>query len=241
MRRNRPISGMRVPSGEVNISRGLVLYQRARTNKHGGFIAKRPWVTAVVNLVFLVLATGIGVAETSPPNWSGKYPPCDHHPDLLSREHVDLGVRISTSNAVLARQFARALEFWAGVVDLEWHKVDSQDCAIQLVDGSVELFDAAGTAARAQFPDRPAFQGWIAFNPVSALTEHEMFVVSVHEIGHLLGLPHNPSGSSVMFFFEFDDSVALDAADLNALARRHKLRAAMFGTDGLTAARVAIP
>ena len=55
-------------------------------------------------------------------------------------------------------------------------------------------------AARSQFPDRPAFQGWIAFNPGSKLTQDEMFVVSVHEIGHLLGLPHNPSGSSMMYF-----------------------------------------
>ena len=46
-----------------------------------------------------------------------------------------------------------------GVVDLQWHPVNSQDCSIQLVDGTPELFDAAGIAARSQFPDRPGFEG----------------------------------------------------------------------------------
>jgi len=188
-----------------------------------------------MNLIFLLLTVSFGVAETSPPNWSGNYAPCNRHPDLLNREHVNLGVRISTSNTTLARQFARAMEFWTGVVDIEWHEVASQDCSIQLVDGTPGLFDASGTAARSQFPDRPAFEGWIAFNPRSRLTEHEMFVVSLHEIGHLLGLPHNPSKSFVMFFLELNESLSLDAADLDALAGRHRLRPGAFGT------RITIP
>lgn len=175
-------------------------------------------------MIYLLLLASLGIAQAASPNWGGKYSPCNRHPDLLSREHVNLGVKISTGNAVLARQFARAMDFWTGILDLEWHRVDSADCSIQLVDGTPQLFDPA-TAARAQFPDSPSFQGWIAFNPVSKLAEHEMFTVSVHEIGHLLGLPHNPSGSSVMFFLKLDDSVSLDIADLDALACRHKLRA----------------
>lgn len=194
-----------------------------------------------LKLALLLLAAGSGIAETSAPNWSGRFPPCHRHPDLLSRGHVNLGVRISTSNTALARQFGRAMQFWSGVLDLEWHEVDSQDCSIQLVDGTPELFDAAGMAARAQFPDRPSFEGWIAFNPGAKLNEHEMFTISVHEIGHLLGLPHNPSGSSVMFFLELEDSVSLDAADLNALAERHKLRADIFGKSGTPPARVSVP
>jgi hypothetical protein len=176
----------------------------------------------------------LGIGQGATPNWSGNYPPCNRHPDLLKREHVDLGVRISTANVVLARQFARAMDFWTGILDLEWHGVGSADCSIQLVDGTPGLFDSA-MAARSQFPDRPFFQGWIAFNPVSKLAEHEMFVVSVHEIGHLLGLPHNPSWSSVMFFLKLDDSVLLDTSDLNALADRHKLRA------GVAVAPVTVP
>ena len=137
------------------------------------------------------------------------------------------------------------MDFWTGVLDIEWHVTNSQACSIQLVDGTPELFDAAGgrafVVARAQFPDRPSFQGWIAFNPALRPTESEMFVVSVHEIGHLFGLSHNPSGSSVMFFLELDESVFLEVADLNRLAGRHKLRAGIFEERGLTAIQVAVP
>jgi hypothetical protein len=185
--------------------------------------------------VFLFLAAVLGTAQAAPPNWTGHFAPCQRHPDLLSPKPVDLGVRISTSNTVLARQFERALEFWTGVVDLRWHPEDSQDCSIQLVDGTPDLFKAAGMAARAQLPDRPGFEGWIAFNPGSKLTEHEMFLISVHEIGHLLGLPHNPNGSSVMFFLGLDSSVSLDRADLDALASRHKLRADIAARGGIHA------
>jgi hypothetical protein len=192
-------------------------------------------------IILLLLAASFGFAETAPTNWSGDYPPCNHHPDLLNREHVVLGVRISTSNKILARQFARAMDFWSGILDLEWHEVDSQDCSIQLVDGTPDLFDPAAIAARSQYPDRPAFQGWIAFNPRSELTERDMFHVSIHEIGHLLGLPHNSSGSSVMFFLNLDESLSLDTTDLNMLARRHTLRADIFGDSGIAVAPVRVP
>ena len=70
-------------------------------------------------MTFLLLLASFGIAQAAPQNWSGNYPPCNHHPDLLKREHVDLGVRISTANTVLARQFARAMDFWAEILDLE--------------------------------------------------------------------------------------------------------------------------
>lgn len=141
---------------------------------------------------------------------------------------MDLRVKVATSNFELARQFERAMDFWAGILDFEWHEVDSPDCSIQLVDGKPRLFQIDGcacVAARSQYPDRADFQGWIAFNPALRFTDNEMFLDSVHEIGHLLGLPHNPSSSSVMFFSDFDQEVSLNTADLEALAARHKLRA----------------
>jgi len=201
------------------------------------FWASRPRISRIG---FLLVAAGLGHAAAAPPNWTGEFAPCQRTPDLLSLDPVDLGVRISTSNNLLARQFLRAMDFWTGVVDLQWHPVDSRECSIQLVDGTPDLFDASGIAARSQFPDRPGFEGWIAFNPGSRLTADEMFRISVHEIGHLLGLPHNPSGSSVMFFLDLDRSPSLDSADLDALASRHRLRASFASIRDVPGTRVAV-
>jgi hypothetical protein len=183
-------------------------------------------VVQIITLLILLLSlASLGMAEASPPNWSGRYAPCNRHADLLNPQHLDLAVRMSTSNAVLRQQFATAMDFWTEVLDLEWHEVDSEDCSIQLVDGTPALFNfCLCMSARSQFPDRSDFQGWIAFNPRLKLTKQDMFLDSVHEIGHLLGLPHNPSESSVMFFSGRDKASKLDPTDLDILAARHQLR-----------------
>jgi hypothetical protein len=141
---------------------------------------------------------------------------------------MDLGVRISTPNPVLAQEFRSAMNFWSEILDMKWHEVDSEDCSVQLVDGTPELFPAneglACASARSQLPDRGGFQGWIAFNPAMDSSAEQMFRDSVHEIGHLFGLQHNPSTSSLMFFDDFGQDRALDFADLQALAGLHKLR-----------------
>jgi Matrixin len=191
-------------------------------------------------MILLLLAAGLGMAGTAAQNWSGNYPGCHRHQDLLNRGHVDLGVRVSTSNAALARQFGLAMDFWSHVLDLDWHEDDSQNCSLELVDGDPELFYSEDSceciSARAQFPNREAFEGWVAFNREVKLTESEMFLISVHEIGHLLGLPHNPNGSSVMFFFGPDGCVSLDAADLNALASLHRLRSGVVAKQVIAVA-----
>jgi hypothetical protein len=137
---------------------------------------------------------------------------------------MNLGVRFATSNPSLTAEFARAMSFWASILEMNWHKEDSRACAIQVVDGDLGLFRAA-EAARAQFPGTPAFQGWIAFNPSVSLPANELFLTAVHELGHLLGLPHSANASSVMYFLALDGPVFLDSADLGALAARHRLRA----------------
>lgn len=194
-------------------------------------------------VVFLSLAVLPMVTYAAPPNWSGSYAPCGRHADLLSHGHMDLGVRIATSDASLARQFEQAMDFWAEVLDIDWHETDADNCAIELVDGTPALFHIVGecscAVARAQYPDRADFQGWIAFNPNLKLTTAEMFRNSVHELGHLFGLGHNPSSSSVMFFSDFGQQVLLDTYDLEALAARHKLRADIPRT-GVTSAFVMV-
>lgn len=172
----------------------------------------------------MLLSAAIGAALGAPPNWTGDYPPCERHSDVQQGQHADLAVRLSTSNASLAHQFRRALEFWSRIVDLDFHETDTTGCSIELLDGAPDLFASSGAAARSQYPDRQGFEGWVAFNPAIHLSEREMFAISVHEIGHLLGLPHNPNSASVMFFLELDDAMVVDSADLATLARKHKLR-----------------
>jgi hypothetical protein len=155
---------------------------------------------------------------------------------------MNLGIRISTVNSGLAHEFEQAMDFWTNVLDLEWHSVDSEDCAIQLVDGAPSLFDwCACTSARSQLPDRPAFEGWIAFNPLLKLSKDEMFFDSVHEIGHLLGLAHNPRESSIMFFSGPERSEWLEASDLNALSIKHALRPGFVREHGFSRLPVTLP
>lgn len=89
-----------------------------------------------------------------------------------------------------------------------------------------DLFQEAtpALAARAQLPNAAGFQGRVAFNPAADLSADEMYLMAVHELGHLLGLQHNPSAWSVMYFLGLEGPVALDLSDLAVLTQHHKLR-----------------
>ncbi len=167
-----------------------------------------------------------------PGAWTGPYPPCDGYAEVLKREPMNLGVRFSTSNPKLTVEFARAMSFWASVLEMNWHEENSRACAIQVLDGDLSLF-RSGEVARAQFPGAAAFQGWIAFNPRASLPANDLFLTAVHELGHLLGLPHSSDPSSAMYFLALDGPVFLNSADLAALAARHRLRA-VAGTGEVT-------
>ena len=172
-----------------------------------------------------LLFAGLATAETLG-NWRANFPPCKQHSELLKQGPMNLGVRIATANPVLAQQFRAAMDFWAKILDLEWHEESTQNCSLEVVDGERPLFEPEpdNMAARSQFPDRRDFEGWIAFNPAISLSRMETYRISVHEIGHILGLRHSTNIKSLMYGFDLDDSQTLDAADLAFLADRHKLR-----------------
>jgi predicted Zn-dependent protease len=170
-----------------------------------------------------MVALAGSAAEPRPGDWTGDYHPCDGHTELFKSDHMSLGVRFATSKAQVAAAFAHAMDFWADVLDMEWHIESGRQCGIQVVDGHPGLFDSA-QAARAQFPTARSFQGWIAFNPRMTLPNQALFTTAVHEIGHLLGLSHSANPSSVMYFLYLDSPVCLDSADVSVLAAHHKLR-----------------
>ena len=158
-------------------------------------------------------------------NWVGNFQPCGRHVELLKHDHMDLGLRLSTANPELARQFKKAMNFWSKILDMNWHEDDTEYCSVQLVDGHRALFQN-GTIARSQFTEWGNFQGWVAFDPRAPLTRTELFLTAVHEIGHLLGLKHNPSAGSVMYFLDLEGPEVLERVDLVSLASRHKMRIA---------------
>ena len=124
---------------------------------------------------------------------------------------MNLGVKISTSNPLLGREFREAMDFWSQVLDMRWHEDASATCAVQLVDGTPSILNRT-IVARSQFTEWDNFQGWIAFNPHAPLTREEMFLTAVHEIGHMFGLKHNPSSRSVMYYLDLEGSEVLDSA-----------------------------
>jgi|SRR5579875_1400654 len=175
-------------------------------------------------LMALVLCCALRLTADQPPsNWTGDFAPCNSRTELLKRGHMDLGVRTSTSNPILAAQFRRAMEFWTRIVDMSWHADNTSLCSIQLVDGNSAILKNE-VVARSQFIDWGNFQGWIAFDPYAPLTGEEMYLTAVHEIGHMLGLKHNPNPSSVMYYLDLRQYEVLDRVDLSALSSRHKLR-----------------
>jgi hypothetical protein len=178
-----------------------------------------------IALLFPLLTLTASFADQRSANWSADFPPCNHRFEFRKHDPMNLGVKISTSKPELARAFRLALDFWSQVLAMDWYEDASSSCALQLVDGTPEILKN-GIVARSQFTEWDNFQGLIAFNPKTDLTDTEMYLTAVHEIGHMLGLKHNPSAQSVMYYLDLQSSGTLDPTDLAALANRHKLRLA---------------
>lgn len=159
-------------------------------------------------------------------NWTGPYSACMNSKELTKTGHMRVGVRYDLSNAVIVKQFHRAFDFWATVLDADFFDEPSASCAIAIVTGTEATLYGGTVVARSQLPDRPNFNGWIAIDPRANtyLEQSEAVAIWIHEIGHLLGLKHSRSAGSLMYYIDVDAHSRLEAADLRALASLHTLR-----------------
>lgn len=140
---------------------------------------------------------------------------CENHAALYDSRHVDIGVRLAT---VEAPQYRDALGFWTTVLDIAWHPDDSDQCAVEVVDRPAVMFKTIEVAY--------AFResGVIAVNASAHLKPGDSYATAVHEVGHLLGLRHNRSPKSVMFYIDVREDAILDRHDTEILAKLHTLR-----------------
>ncbi|MFZ0593724.1 MAG: matrixin family metalloprotease [Bryobacteraceae bacterium] len=136
---------------------------------------------------------------------------------------MELGVRFDTVSPILKEQFAHAMDFWAGVLDMDWHPDNTSNCAIRVTEGPPENF-ALDDIAQADSLEMDTFGGEVSFNPAASMESSELYLISIHEIGHLFGLEHNPSAMSVMYYLEIEGPQRLDETDIAALGVHHKLR-----------------
>ena len=119
---------------------------------------------------------------------------CQNAAILQSPFHLELGVRFSTHDPRIVDQASRALKRWSEIADMSWHRDDSNHCSIDIEDGTSAAWD--------EIAEANAQKGSITFASGGELTANELFLTAFHEIGHLLGLQHNPSPHSVMYWID---------------------------------------
>ena len=163
--------------------------------------------------------------ENPPTNWDSPDAPCAQYDKLRSRALGNIGVRIDVNRA-WANAFRQAFKFWNSVLMVNFHEERGLDaCSIRIINGSPGILNHV-TLARSQLTGWVHFRGKIAVNPRSAkeLNGAAIYAIAVHELGHMLGLKHNPSGRSIMYFLNADGSEYLDQQDILELSAHHELR-----------------
>jgi len=161
-------------------------------------------------------------------NWISTDAPCAKYDDLRKPVLGDIGVRIDATGP-WADGFRRALSLWNTVLAANFHEeTDLNACAIRIVDAAPGLLSNS-IVARSQLTEWDEFRGKIAVSPQapSTMSSGELYGTAVHEIGHMLGLKHNASSQSIMYFFNVNGTEVLDGTDILDLSARHQLRVAL--------------
>ena len=182
---------------------------------------------AGVLAVWLASQVTAGAQQTRQSNWTTRDAPCAKYNDLRRPVLGDTGVKIDV-NKPWADGFRRALGFWNSVLAANFHEETNLDaCAIRIVNAGAGVL-TNGIVARSQFTKSDNFRGKIAVSPAAGNTMScaELYATAVHEFGHMLGLKHNASSHSVMYFLNVNGSEVLDRNDILDLSTHHELRVA---------------
>jgi Matrixin len=162
--------------------------------------------------------------EKSQSNWTSADKPCARYGDMRRPVLGDIGVKID-ANEPWADGFRKALCFWNDVLAANFHEeTNLSACAIRVINGGPDILNN-GIVARSQLTGRNNFRGKIAVSPgaATAMSTDEVYVAAVHELGHMLGLKHNASSRSVMYFLNLNGAEILDSKDILDLSSHHKL------------------
>jgi len=158
-------------------------------------------------------------------NWTSADAQCANYDDLRKPVLGSIGVKIDAIQP-WAEGFRRALSFWNTVLAANFHEEpDLDSCAIRIVNAGPEILGNA-IVARSQLTKWDTFRGKIAVSGKAAtgMDGAEIYGIAVHELGHMLGLKHNASNQSVMYFLNVDGTEGLDRNDILDLGAHHKLR-----------------
>jgi hypothetical protein len=177
---------------------------------------------------------GQRVQEKPQVNWTSSDAPCANYDDMRNPILGNIGVRIDATEP-WADGFRRALMFWNTVLAANFHEETNLNaCTVRIIDGGPEILNKV-IVARSQVTEQDNFRGKIAVSPRAAksLSSAELYAAAVHELGHMLGLKHNASSKSIMYFFDVNGTEVLDRKDILDLSTHHKLRPAIISTGFL--------